>query len=75
MGQLRLPGTTPSYVRLELHWEGELGWTVRHFEGDSPRYISAKESSSYSFLTGPEAADIVAAILDGALVEEAPLQD
>lgn len=71
MGQLRLPGTTPSYIRLELHWEGELGWTLRHFEADSPRYISAMDSVSYSFLTGPEAADIVAAILDGTLGEPA----
>lgn len=69
MGQLRLPGTTPSYVRLELHYEWDLGWTLRHFEGDCPRYISVEESSIYSFLSGPEAADIVAAILDGALGE------
>lgn len=67
--QLRLPGTHPGFVRIELHYEGELGWTVRVFEAETPRYINAKESSIYSFLTGPEAADVIAAVLDGALGE------
>lgn len=68
-GQLRLPNTEPGFIRIELHYEGELGWTLKHYEADTPRYINAKETSVYSFLTGPEAADVVAAILDGCLGE------
>ena len=67
--QLRFPGTTPKFVRLELTDQGELGWEVKVFEGDSPRYICAAETATYDFLTGPEAADVVAAVLDGALGE------
>lgn len=62
-----LPGMTPTYVRLELHYEGELGWTLRTYEGDEVRFITRDDERVYGFLTGPEAAAIVADVLDATL--------
>lgn len=67
MAQLRFPEMTPGFVRLELTYEGEMGWTVHVWEAQDRRYLTAADRSEYSFLSGPEAADVVAAVLDGTL--------
>lgn len=67
--QLRFPGTHPHFIRLELTLDDELGWEVVVYEADTRRYINARQSAAYSLLSGPEAAEVVAAVLDGALGE------
>lgn len=65
--QLRFPGTHPKFVRIELTHDDEMGWELVVFEAETRRYINAEQSASYSLLSGPEAAELVAAVLDGAL--------
>lgn len=67
MNDRHLPGFGPTYVRLELHYEGELGWTLRSYQGDEVRYVTKADEAVYGFLTGEEAAAIVADILDSTL--------
>lgn len=63
--QLRIPGTRPGFVRVELDHGGEVGWSVTVYEADTKRYVTAADARTYDFMSYEEAVEVVAAVLDG----------